>query len=94
MIFGHVADLDVEGTYPNEEILMNISRSTTMMEVVDIEGADEKVRRAVGVNLCAGDVNAVEICTTLMRAPSLHELLMEFQHVSAGHASPAGVNPQ
>lgn len=75
MVFVHVADLDVEGTYPNEEILCNISRETTMMEMADIQGVTEAERRAVGVNLSGGHVNAAEICHTLYKAPTMIELL-------------------
>ena len=78
MIFIHVADLDVEGTYPNEGILLNISRETTMMELVDIEGLSERERRAIGVNISGGAVNAVEICQILCKSPSMDELLVLF----------------
>lgn len=74
MIFVHVADLDVEGTYPNEEILMNISRATTMLEVVDIQGLTEVQRRSVGAHLSGGDANAAEICRDLFKAPDLEQL--------------------
>ena len=75
LLFAHVADLDVEGTYPNEEVLMNISRSTTKMELVDIEDCTEATRRAIGVNLTSGPTNAVEITTALYKAPELSDLL-------------------
>lgn len=65
----------MEGTYPNEEILLNISRSTTMMEVVDIQGATEIQRRSVGAHLSGGDVNAAEICRELFKAPDLEKIL-------------------
>lgn len=79
MIFVHVADLDVEGTYPNEQILLNISRETTMMELVDIQGVSERERRAIGVNMSGGAVNAVEICNSLYKTPALGELLVLFE---------------
>jgi len=78
MIFVHVADLDVEGTYPNEEILMNISRATTMMEVVDIQGLTEVQRRSIGAHLSGGDVNAAEISRELFKAPDLEQLMQMY----------------
>lgn len=78
MIYIHVADLDVEGTYPNEEILMNISRETTMMEVAAIQGLTELQRRSVGAHLSGGHVNCAEICRDLYKAPDMEQLLARF----------------
>lgn len=77
--FKDVADLDLEGTYPNEQEMFNISRSTTVMELSQIEGIDEQTQRAIGVNLTGGYVNAVEICCTLYKAPTLDTLLRDFK---------------
>ncbi|WJJ54891.1 DNA polymerase [Xanthomonas phage RTH11] len=74
----HVADLDVEGTYPNVEILMNISKETTAQELCYIQDVHEIYRRAVGVNLSGGFVNAAEICQQVYGAPSFTQLLAEF----------------
>lgn len=74
----HVADLDVEGTYPNVEILMNISKETTAQELCYIRDVPEIYRRAIGVNLSGGFVNAVEICMQVYNAPSFSDLLAEF----------------
>lgn len=79
MFRGHVADLDVEGTYPNEEVLMNISKETTYMELAEITGVTDTMRRAAGINLTGGFVNAAEICRDVMGAPHLHELLHAFR---------------
>lgn len=79
----HVADLDVEGTYPNVEIIMNISKETTAQELCYIKDVPEIYRRSVGVNLSGGYVNAVEICMQVFNAPSLDTLLAtydELQH--------------
>jgi len=82
----HVADLDVEGTYPNVEILMNISKETTAQELCYIRDVPEIYRRAIGVNLSGGFVNAVEICMQVYNAPSFNTLLAEFD---ALHNTPA-----
>lgn len=75
----HVADLDVEGTYPNEEILMNISKETTAQELAKVQGMSEATRRAVGINLSGGHVNAVEIVVKSYGAPTMDQLLAAFQ---------------
>lgn len=87
----HVADLDVEGTYPNVEILMNISKETTAQELCYIKDVPEIYRRAVGVNLSGGFVNAVEICMQVYGAPAFNTLLAEFDQQ---HAPPAVAAPQ
>lgn len=74
----HVADLDVEGTYPNVEILMNISKETTAQELCYIRDVPEIYRRAIGVNLSGGYVNAAEICMQVYNAPSFNALLDAF----------------
>lgn len=86
----HVADLDVEGTYPNVEIIANISKETTARELSKIEGIDEQVQRSVGINLSGGFVNAVEICVGLYKAPTMDELLAKFKetHMPNSRARP------
>ena len=74
----HVADLDVEGTYPNVEIIMNISKETTAQELCYIKDVPEIYRRSVGVNLSGGYVNAVEICMQVFDSPSLDTLLATY----------------
>jgi hypothetical protein len=80
----HVADLDVEGTYPNVEIIANISKKTTAKELCKIEGVEETVQRAVGINLSGGYVNAVEICCAIYKAPTLDEMLQLFLEKQPG----------
>ena len=75
MIRTHLADLDVEGTYPTLEAILNISKETTHLELAGIKGLTELDRRMVGINMTGGKSNAVEICTTVFKAPSPTELL-------------------
>ena len=78
-IYGHVADLDVEGTYPNGECVANISKETTSRELALIKDVDHQTQRAIGVNLTGGHVNAVEICCNVLKAPTLDLLLSAFE---------------
>lgn len=57
---------------------MNISKETTAQELCYIRGVPEVVRRAIGVNLSGGHVNAVEICMQVFSAPSPAQLLAAF----------------
>jgi len=90
----HVADLDVEGTYPNEQVSMNIEKATTAKEVCKIVGKPEAIQRAVGINLSGGNVNAVEICVAMYNAPSMERMLADFRAHLAGEDPDDVVNYQ
>ena len=62
--------LDVSASYPWGEACLNISKKTTHLELIDIEGISEHVRRMQGINLSAGATNAVEFCTALFGLPT------------------------
>lgn len=59
--------------------MFNISRETTHLELIDIEGVSEFDRRMQGINLSSGATNAVEFCTTLFGLPTPAEWLASFQ---------------
>lgn len=71
----HNADLDIEGTYPSIQVTMNACKETTHREIVKIEGLDEISKRAIGVNLSAGAVNACRIAEVGYKAPDKMTLL-------------------
>ena len=83
-------DLDVAASYPNGECVFNVSKETTARELVSIEGVSEQTRRMQGINLCAGHVNAVEVCVGLFKLPTLDMLLDSF--VADNNLSIEGVN--
>ena len=70
----HCADIDIEGTYPNLEDVMNISNETTYRELGTIQGFTDQDRRAIGINLSGGVVNSVELCTTLLGLPNFQQM--------------------
>lgn len=75
MIYTHLADLDVEGTYPTLEAILNISKETTHMEFVRGKDISDEERRMIGINLTGGKSNAVELCNVIYKAPTPMELL-------------------
>lgn len=77
-IRSHVADLDIVSTYPNVQVILNISRETTRRELYKIEGCPERVQRMAGINMTGGHVNAVEVACAVMKAPSFDALLEDF----------------
>jgi hypothetical protein len=76
-IYTHVGDLDVSASYPNGIIVFNISKETTMKELISIEGVNEDTKRMATINLSGGCTNAVEICNTIFGLPTLDKWLDE-----------------
>lgn len=75
----YVSDADITSTYPNGEIIMNLSKETTMMELGRIKGVTTSAQRLIGVNLTGGPVNAIEILEEVMKAPNPWDLLEVFK---------------
>lgn len=70
--------MDIEGTYPNEEDIWNISNETTLCEANRIAGISFDQQRMVGINLSGGTTNAIEICMVGLQMPSPEEYLQQF----------------
>ena len=77
-IRSHVADLDIVSTYPNVQVILNISRETTRRELYKIAGCPERIQRMAGINMTGGHVNAVEVACSVMKAPNFDMLLEDF----------------
>lgn len=78
-VYRYVSDADIATTYPTGEVIMNLSKMTTMLEVGSIKGLTVGKLRLLGVNLTGGPVNAVEIMQQSMKAPDMWDLLDEFK---------------
>lgn len=83
-VFMHVSDLDIEGTYPSEQVAYNVSKETTRYEVQRIEGVGWEERRRWGVLMNAGEVNCVQLATNLFNFPPLDALLEKFEQELVG----------
>lgn len=70
----HCADLDITSAYPSNTVALNISQSTTVSELIDIQGVCELVRRNEGLNMSGGPTNAIGVMTNLFGCPQLDEL--------------------
>lgn len=68
------ADSDIGAAYPTNQCVFNVSRSTTLTELIDISGVHHSVYRMENINLISGRVNAVEYCRTMFDFPSLEQL--------------------
>lgn len=85
-IYKHVADLDVSASYPNGEEALNISKETTVKELLDIIGVSEEIRREQGINLYAVNMNAYEFGITVLGLPTfdqVHEAFLEDEKMAA-----------
>lgn len=74
-----VSDLDVKSAYPYTQIILNISKATTMLELCSIEGVIENERRIAGLNITGGDVNVIDFCTRIYKAPQLIKLAEAYE---------------
>lgn len=68
------ADSDIAGAYPSNQCLFNVSRSTTLTELIDIAGVHPSIYRMENLNLLSGKVNAVSYCTRMFNFPLLTDL--------------------
>jgi len=84
----YTSDADIGSTYPNGEIILNLSKMTTMYEVGRIAGVTASKQRLVGVNLTGGPVNSIEILTDVMKAPDPFQLLEAFEAELAPEETP------
>ena len=75
----HVGDLDVSASYPNGGACFNISKGTTEREIHDVDGIEETIFRAQGINLSGGASTAVEFCTTMFKMPTITSMVAEFK---------------
>lgn len=77
-ISSHVADIDISSGYPTAQFVMNISKSTTLVEVCSIFGHDEETQRRIGVNLTYIPSNSVDIAETILGMPEMQWWVDEF----------------
>jgi len=62
-------------SYPSDGVACNISKQTTMKEIVSIENKTKEEFMMDNINLFSGSVNSVEYCTSMFNFPKLEELL-------------------
>jgi hypothetical protein len=79
MIRCFVYDSDAVSAYPSCTAVGNVSRETTVTEIITIIGIDEDVFRKNNINLLQGHVNAVEYCNEMFNLPKLQDSLALFE---------------
>lgn len=86
LVFFNVSDLDISSTYPAVQVALNVAKSTTLREVVKVEGLSEVTKRRTFVNLIGGKSNHIHVCREGFGLPGLtrlHELYVD--HLSEQH---------
>ncbi len=73
-IRGMVYDSDCVSAYPTCTSILNVSKSTTKREIIDIKGIRPEVFRLQNINLCSGYVNALEYGKAMFGLPKLTDL--------------------
>ena len=73
-----VYDSDAVSAYPTATMVGNVSRATTVNELVDILGVEEIVFRVQNINLLQGHVNALEYGAAMHNLPTPQEALRFF----------------
>lgn len=79
LVFTDTADADISSTYPNGQIVMNLSKATCMYEINHIGSMEWEDRVYTGVNLTGGSVNAITTLQHVVEAPSSADLLAEYK---------------
>jgi len=70
-IFGHVFDLDEVSAYPFATSALNISKGTTLGEVIEVSGVDRETQIVSNIALMISKVNSLTYGMNMMQTPSL-----------------------
>lgn len=74
-VYTNTGDLDVSASYPNGEVCYNISKETTVRELLKVEGIDEWVAKHENMLLITGHVDALQWCSNMLGFPKLDDVL-------------------
>ena len=73
-IRGVVVDLDCISSYPSCTLVGNVSKETTVTEVIDIENVKEEIFREENLSIPMGATNMLEYFNVMFNLPSLLEI--------------------
>lgn len=69
-----VGDADQVSGYPSNGQLANVSKDTTIRELLEIEGIEKEEFKKQNINLFFGPVNHVEYCTEMYNFPTVYDI--------------------
>lgn len=73
-----VYDSDAVSAYPSATAVANVSKETTVREIIEILGIDELDFRRQNINLLQGHVNALEYAEVMHSLPKPQDALKYF----------------
>ncbi|MCK9234882.1 MAG: hypothetical protein M0R77_01030 [Gammaproteobacteria bacterium] len=71
--------LDITSSYPTSIAILNVSKETTIAEIISVSGKDEYTTRMQGLNITGGATNAMEVCRVMLDLPNTDSLLKAFE---------------
>lgn len=71
---GLVSDMDSVSSYPSATNAANVSKETTVNEIISMEGVNEEVFRQQNLGICLGDANLLEYFNVMFDMPSLESV--------------------
>lgn len=74
-----VSDVDAEAAYPTVTSIGNVSKKTTIREIITIKDVPEYIFRKQNMDLMSGETNALTYCTTMFGFDNLDVLLSDFK---------------
>lgn len=71
---GHVYDADQVSGYPSDGMAANVSKETTVKELISIAGFEKEDFKLENINLMFGPVNSVSYCNNMFNFPKIEDL--------------------
>lgn len=72
------ADGDLTSSYPSNQRLLNISRATTVTEVIKVDGIPEELMRELGLDISSHGGNSIDFCVRLLGLPHLDSIVADY----------------
>ena len=79
-IMTHVFDSDAVSSYPIDTMVLNVSKATTVRELIDIEGIPMDSIKLNNINLMSGSANSIPYCINMFNMPNHKELLELYEN--------------
>jgi hypothetical protein len=74
-------DSDAVAAYPSVTDCLNVSKTTTKKELINIPIMQESLFRNQNINLTSGQVNGIDYCNMMMKFPTPLELLRSYDAI-------------
>lgn len=78
------ADGDIRSSYPSNERLLNMCKTTTCTELFKIDTVDLQLGKEIGMNIAAGRGCAIDVCYRVYGLPHLTGWIKHYRNVKEG----------